>query len=91
MEHNDWDLHLQAKVYGINICKQRSTQYSPYFLMFNRNPRLPEVLNACQSEDTFVIGDPEEQLEDTMKRVKALNEKVYSNIQKAQDKQKKDL
>ncbi|KAG5273572.1 hypothetical protein AALO_G00152830 [Alosa alosa] len=33
---NDWDVHLQAIVYGINTEKQESTQYSPYFLLFHR-------------------------------------------------------
>ncbi|GAA6089822.1 uncharacterized protein LOC100692678 isoform X1 [Tachysurus ichikawai] len=27
--HNDWDLHLPAVVYGINTAKQSSTRHSP--------------------------------------------------------------
>lgn len=49
--------------------------------MFHRHPRLPEVLNTVTAEnEKFVIEDPEEQLEEVMKRVKALNEKVGSKL-----------
>lgn len=58
--HCDWDLHLPAVVYGHNITKQRSTRHTPYFLLFKRHPRQPEVMNACSMGDDFVVADSEE-------------------------------
>uniref|UniRef100_A0A8C5DIV6 Integrase catalytic domain-containing protein n=1 Tax=Gouania willdenowi TaxID=441366 RepID=A0A8C5DIV6_GOUWI len=48
---DDWDLHLSAVAYGINITKQYSTRHTPYFLLFQRHPRLPAVINACHGGD----------------------------------------
>ncbi|XP_059362248.1 uncharacterized protein LOC132101366 [Carassius carassius] len=87
--HDDWDIHLQAIVYGINTAKQRSTKYSPYFLMYNRHPRLPQALNICETDAAFELADPEEELELKLALVKALNETVRENIENAQGKQKK--
>uniref|UniRef100_A0A8C6WJ75 Gypsy retrotransposon integrase-like protein 1 n=1 Tax=Neogobius melanostomus TaxID=47308 RepID=A0A8C6WJ75_9GOBI len=58
--HSDWDLYLPAVVYGHNITKQRSTRHTPYFLLFNRNPRQPEVMNACPMGDDFVVAGSED-------------------------------
>ncbi|KAA8592997.1 hypothetical protein FQN60_018452 [Etheostoma spectabile] len=66
---DDWDVHLQAIVYGINTAKQ--------------------TLNACETDAAFELADPEEELELKLCGVKALNEKVLNNIEKAQAKQKK--
>ena len=37
-KHNDWDLYIPDVAYSLNIQKQGSTKYSPYFLMFGRVP-----------------------------------------------------
>lgn len=58
--HCDWDIHLHAVVWGHNITKQRSTKHTPYFLLFNRNHRPPEVMNACPIGDDFVVADSDE-------------------------------
>ncbi|KAL0150938.1 hypothetical protein M9458_053750, partial [Cirrhinus mrigala] len=94
--HNDWDLHLPAVVYGINTAKQYSTRHSPYFLLFHRHPRLPEVMNACPIGDDFVVADPEDDIDARVNKMKLLNEtvciaiiKVPHNIKKAQSMQQK--
>ncbi|XP_076856837.1 uncharacterized protein LOC143510878 isoform X2 [Brachyhypopomus gauderio] len=87
--HNDWDIHLPAVVYGINTAKQSSTRYSPYFLMFHRHPRLPEVINASPMGDDFEVADPEDDINGKVTEMKILNEKVLSNIEAAQRKQQK--
>ena len=35
----DWDLNIDAALYAYRISKQASSQFSPFFLMYNRNPR----------------------------------------------------
>jgi len=44
LEKNDWDDQLQDVAYSINTQKQKTTKYTPFFLMFNRMPnRIEEV------------------------------------------------
>ncbi|XP_034054748.1 uncharacterized protein LOC117534612 isoform X2 [Gymnodraco acuticeps] len=57
--------------------------------MFNRHPRLPEVMNACPMGDTFDIGDPEEDIDTVVSQMKELNKKVLNNIENAQARQQK--
>lgn len=57
---------------------QSSTQYSPYYLLFHRHPRLPEMMNACPMGETFEVEDPEDELDQRLKDIKAINKKVRS-------------
>lgn len=36
---DDWDTKLNSVLYAYRISKQASSNYSPYFLLFNRHPR----------------------------------------------------
>ncbi|XP_019213044.1 uncharacterized protein LOC100692678 isoform X6 [Oreochromis niloticus] len=87
--HDDWDVHLAAVVYGINTAKQHSTRHSPYFLLFHRHPRLPAVMNACPMDDDFEVANPEEDIDTRVEEMTVLNETVLHNIERAQDTQKK--
>ena len=40
-EHNNWDEYLQAVVFAYNSGVHKTTQYSPYELLYGRPPRLP--------------------------------------------------
>ena len=37
----DWKAHLSSMTHAYNCTQHPSTTYSPYFLMFGRQPRLP--------------------------------------------------
>ncbi|KAM8854564.1 uncharacterized protein ACB058_010653 [Synchiropus picturatus] len=87
--HDHWDIHLPAVVYGINTTSQASTKYTPFFLMFHRHPRFPEVMNACPIGDSWEVADPEEDMDTTVDKIRLLNEKVLQNIELAQERQKK--
>ncbi|XP_026654335.1 gypsy retrotransposon integrase-like protein 1 isoform X2 [Zonotrichia albicollis] len=44
---NDWDEHLSAIAYAFNLTNLEPDQNTPYFQMFNRNPRVVEPMNMC--------------------------------------------
>ena len=41
---NDWDECLDKILFPIRIQKQKSTKLSPFFLLFNRNAKVPVEL-----------------------------------------------
>ncbi|CAF96841.1 unnamed protein product [Tetraodon nigroviridis] len=90
-QQDDWDVHLQAIVYGINTAKQTSTAETPYYLFFHRHPRISEVTDTRPMEGSLsmVEGDPEDELERALTAVKALNAEVLGHIETVEDQQKK--
>ena len=54
---NDWDEHISAALYAYRISKQASSKFSPFFLMYNRQPRkavslaIDEQDNATHDSD----------------------------------------
>ena len=44
-QQNDWDQYLEQVAFSIRAQKQCSTKHTPFFLMFDRNPRSP--LEVC--------------------------------------------
>lgn len=57
---------------------QSSTHYSPYFLMFHRHPLRPETVNTSSLGNAFDVTDPEDELDQRLKDVKAIQIKVRS-------------
>lgn len=45
--------------------------------MYHRHPLLPEVLNACPLAE-FEMGKPDDEVDDVVNKMKAVNEKVSS-------------
>ena len=45
-ELNTWDDHINRVVYGYNITKQASTNFSPHYLLYNQEPRIGDPLDA---------------------------------------------
>ena len=36
---NEWDKHIPAALYAYRVSKQASSKFTPFFLLYNRNPR----------------------------------------------------
>jgi len=85
--HTDWDTILPYVTFAYNTTKQASTNFSPFFLLYGREARLPiDVSLQLQRTTYFYDGDDYAmQLRDLLSRSYQL---AQQNIQKAQNKQK---
>lgn len=90
----DWDEHISAALYAYRISPQDSSKFSPFFLMYNRQPRKAVSLTMTEREDCE--ESEEEDSEDTeavIEKLLAIREnchlKAKANIDAAQEKQKK--
>lgn len=102
MDDNDqtWDDYVDGAVFTINTNESNTTKYSPFFLMFGRNPRLPfeiekleQPLTDSESLTQVMQGlSSEEAIRervDEISRIKdTLFPRVDENIKGAQEKQK---
>ena len=89
-EQNDWDEKIDCVLMGYHASFQSSTKYSPYYMHFQLNMRLPidsDCLQTCGEKD-----NDEEKLDEVMESLLASRKKVFGevelNITKAQENQK---
>ena len=105
MEENEdsWDEYIEGTMFTINTNESTTTKYSPFFLMFGRNPRLPFEVEKLEQP----ITDPEtlsqvmqdlsseaairERLEEMSRLRDTLFPRVDENIKQAQEKQKQQF
>ncbi|XP_030840557.1 uncharacterized protein LOC100889000 isoform X3 [Strongylocentrotus purpuratus] len=89
-ECNDWDEKIDAILFAYRTSPQGSTRYSPFQLMFNREPRLP--IDVVTSSSTISAPSPEE-VEQVFVKVQAMSDKIRDhtkiNVKAAQQKQKR--
>ena len=84
---SEWDEKIDTVLFAYRVSKNKSTGYSPYFMMYHRQPRLPidvEFLPNQSLEDENV-----EEFLSTMLQIKdEIKDKASANITKAQSQQK---
>lgn len=58
-KHNDWDVFLPSATFAYNTAKQESTQFSPFYLLYAREPSFPidTVLQFSPSKYTIDLTD----------------------------------
>ena len=90
----DWDEFLAGAVFALNTNVSTTTKFSPFFLMFGRDPVLPleaEVLNKEAGQD-LVNNTSEEMVDHRIQTLKNIHDKVFpqvsTNIKTSQEKQK---
>ena len=90
----DWEDYLNGVLFAIYTNTSTTTKYSPFFLMYGRNPVFPmeSEIQSMQPLPSFTEDGRELQLS---RHVKAMNQlhdqifpKVSENIKHAQEKQK---
>jgi hypothetical protein len=95
-----WDEYIEGALFAINTNQSTTTKYSPFYMMFGRNPRFPieaekGAITPTGSDDIAQLMQDlsseiviREHVEETSRMKDALFPIVDSNIQKAQEKQK---
>lgn len=76
VEHNNWDDYLQAVVFAYNSGIHRTTNYSPYQLLFGRSPRLP-IYSPRQS---FSFPSPNSYFQQLQKTLRIYHEAATDNV-----------
>ena len=84
----DWDLNIDAALYAYCISKQASSQFTPFFLMYNRNPRKAMDHELGSTSEKSSTNEMEETLDALLKIRDLYHEKALTNIKKSQEKQK---
>lgn len=93
---NEWKSHIPSLVHAYNCTRNDSTSYSPYFLMFGRQPRLPVdiVLNRedkVGNADSSYVTSLKEQLSAAYKLASERISKSQGHQKDAFDKKVKSV
>lgn len=76
VEYNNWDDYLQAVVFAYNSGIHRTTKYSPYQLLFGRQPRLP----IHSRDEYFSFTSPNSYFNQLQKTLRIYHTATKSNI-----------
>ena len=95
-----WDEYVEGALFAINTNQSTSTKYSPFYLMFGRNPRFPFEVEKSETNLTD-LDDIAQLMEDLsnevvirehVEQMSQMKDTIFpivdSNIKKAQEKQK---
>ena len=83
---SDWKSHIPALVHAYNSMPQETTGYSPYFLMFGREPRLP--VDVAFGLDTGNRTSKTRYIEELRGRLQKSYDLAIKSSAKAKDRQK---
>jgi hypothetical protein len=98
--HDDWDVHIKSVLFAYRTSRNDSTKFTPFELMFGRTPILPIEMDIAsrpdRDDDDDVSPSPQSsavQFNEKVSIMMAIREQVkakaMSNIEKAQERQKK--
>lgn len=84
-QHNNWDEYLQAVVFAYNTGIHKSTQYSPYELLYGRPSRLPINIRPQH----FSFARPNDYFEQLKKTLRIYHQAAHQNTILQQENRKK--
>ena len=56
-DQKNWDVKIETVLMGYRASRQASTKYSPYFLLFQKEMRLPIDNEIMQNEESQSYGE----------------------------------
>ena len=90
-DHTDWDLKIDTILMGYRASRQGSTKFSPYYMLFQKNMRLP-ICNEIGPKNEEKILTDDSSLNTLINSLLQSQEKAFQqaeqNIKIAQKKQK---
>ncbi|XP_070566514.1 uncharacterized protein [Ptychodera flava] len=81
-EKQHWSQHISFLVHAYNCTRNDATQFSPYYLMFGREARLPIDLCFGVSPDEYTKHDYLQYVEDLKSRLKGAYELAENEAKK---------
>jgi len=84
---SDWDRILNFVLFAYNTAEQDSTKFSPFFLLYGRQPKLPFEQALIQSKNRIYI-DPSDYITEVSRMLSDSWKLAQLNIAKAQSAQK---
>ena len=91
-----WPYIIEGILFARRVSRHHSTKFSPFYMMYNRDPILPNDLryDLCSENTDSAEAFHQEMFEAVMKSANAIRKEVYeaatTNIKKTQEKQKRD-
>ena len=85
---HDWDEHLQMLLFAYRSSVQASTQESPFFLLYGRDPRLPTETALSGAVSPYVVDISDYQTE-LVRRMSTAWSVAKEQIENARQRQKK--
>lgn len=82
-KHNDWDEYLKYVVFAYNTTRQSSTGFSPYYLLYGLNARLPVDLDDPNPD--MPMSERYERLHEARELAISANEVAQGNQKKYYD------
>ena len=92
----EWPFIVEGVLFAHRVSKHSSTKYSPFKLLYNREPVLPVDIKYQLSEMDLDENEPFDRnvfdsvLSSSAAIIKKIHKQAEENIKKAQEKQKKD-
>lgn len=94
-KETQWDKFIDAALYAYRIAIQDSSRFSPFFLLYNRQPKKaidheldstnPTYSNPAETNDG---GSTHEVMEQMLDMRKEYHQRAHANIKRAQERQK---
>jgi hypothetical protein len=87
--NGEWDKFVQSALFAYRTKPQKSTKFTPFFLMYGRKEKTPLMLETTfEKEEEDLEWRVDEHVKQITERLGQTREMAKNNIKKAQDKQK---